>query len=164
MRGIFSSFPSGLPGSGLLLLRLVLAIHLIAEGTLMTAVLNGANDVKSAAAGAFGLLQMFCGALAAAGFLTPIIPTIVAVVELGSVGDRLTTIDSAMMAAGSWDAAILAIAIAASLALLGPGAYSIDAHLFGRREIYIPPRATASGVTDSTSHRVPARTESGSTL
>jgi hypothetical protein len=34
-------------------------------------------------------------------------------------------------------AAIIGLAAAAGLGLLGPGAFSIDAHLFGRREIFI---------------------------
>ncbi len=34
--------------------------------------------------------------------------------------------------------------LAAVIALLGPGAYSLDARLFGRREIIIPP-ASRSG-------------------
>jgi uncharacterized membrane protein YphA (DoxX/SURF4 family) len=34
---------------------------------------------------------------------------------------------------------ILATTIAVSIALLGPGAFSVDARLFGRREIIIPP-------------------------
>ena len=40
-------------------------------------------------------------------------------------------------------AALVLIVDAAALALLGPGAHSLDARLFGRREIFIPPsRAT----------------------
>jgi hypothetical protein len=35
-------------------------------------------------------------------------------------------------------AAVIGLAAAAGLALLGPGAFSIDARLFGRREIFIP--------------------------
>lgn len=35
-------------------------------------------------------------------------------------------------------AAMLVIAVALALAMLGPGAHSIDALLFGRREIVIP--------------------------
>jgi hypothetical protein len=35
-------------------------------------------------------------------------------------------------------AAVVSLAAAAALGLLGPGAFSIDARLFGRREIFIP--------------------------
>ena len=36
--------------------------------------------------------------------------------------------------------AILAAIIAVAIVFLGPGAFSLDARLFGRREIIIPPR------------------------
>jgi hypothetical protein len=39
-------------------------------------------------------------------------------------------------------ACFLAMSIALALVFLGPGAYSIDARRFGRREIVIPPRST----------------------
>jgi hypothetical protein len=39
-------------------------------------------------------------------------------------------------------ACFLAMCIAIALVFLGPGAYSIDARRFGRREIVIPPRST----------------------
>lgn len=35
---------------------------------------------------------------------------------------------------------VLAIVNSGVVALLGPGAYSIDAHLFGRRLLTVPPR------------------------
>jgi hypothetical protein len=35
-------------------------------------------------------------------------------------------------------AALVCLAAAAALGLLGPGAFSIDARLFGRRQIFIP--------------------------
>jgi hypothetical protein len=38
------------------------------------------------------------------------------------------------------DPRFLQIAIAIALALLGPGVYSVDSHLFGRHEIVIRPR------------------------
>ena len=37
-------------------------------------------------------------------------------------------------------AALFVLANAAALVLLGPGAHSLDAYLFGRREIFIPQR------------------------
>jgi uncharacterized membrane protein YphA (DoxX/SURF4 family) len=50
-------------------------------------------------------------------------------------GERLNLFSSRI-------ACFLAISIAIALILLGPGAFSIDARRFGRREIVIPPRST----------------------
>ena len=36
--------------------------------------------------------------------------------------------------------ALIIVIVAIGIALLGPGAYSVDSYLFGRREIVIPPR------------------------
>jgi putative oxidoreductase len=67
------------------------------------------------------------GALLAVGLWTPIAAVAVALVEIvrviqsGSLNERL---------------ALLAV-IAISLALMGPGQWSIDARLFGRRRINV---------------------------
>jgi uncharacterized membrane protein YphA (DoxX/SURF4 family) len=42
-------------------------------------------------------------------------------------------------------ASILVAANALAVAFLGPGAFSIDARLFGRREIFVPRDSKASG-------------------
>jgi len=47
-----------------------------------------------------------------------------------------TTVGSSL--AANWQGAGLVAADALALAMLGPGAHSIDAWLFGRREIVIP--------------------------
>lgn len=46
-----------------------------------------------------------------------------------------------MLSATGFDATILilSIPVATALALLGPGAYSLDARIFGRRVIVLPP-------------------------
>jgi uncharacterized membrane protein YphA (DoxX/SURF4 family) len=43
---------------------------------------------------------------------------------------------------GGTPALILIALMAVAVALLGPGAFSLDARLFGRREIVIPPVST----------------------
>ena len=47
-------------------------------------------------------------------------------------------IDGAVLPRLDGAAAVVGLAAAAALGLLGPGAFSIDARLFGRREIFIP--------------------------
>jgi uncharacterized membrane protein YphA (DoxX/SURF4 family) len=84
-----------------------------------------------------GLVLIASGVTLAAGFLTPFAGLLVGLCFLG--------IALAWFPAPSWslhDARTVAfgmIITAAALALLGPGAFSLDGRLFGRREIVIPP-------------------------
>ena len=79
---------------------------------------------------AAGLLGAAAGALLLAGFLTP-----VAAVAAGGFG--------LLYAPGAIPSMALLVAVAAAVALLGPGAFSVDARCFGLREIIIPsPRRT----------------------
>lgn len=68
-----------------------------------------------------GILGIATGVLFVLGLLTPITATVTAIAALGF---------------GLYQGS----AVVASLALLGPGAFSVDARLFGRREIIIPRR------------------------
>lgn len=85
---------------------------------------------------ALAALAVLSGAGLVAGFLTP---AAAAGVSLSAIAITAMTAppDGATLAAhwqGSWFVAADALA----LAMLGPGALSIDAWLFGRREIVIP--------------------------
>jgi hypothetical protein len=78
-----------------------------------------------------------CGVALTLGICTPVCSTLVAlgyalVLSLPVDGAPLPRLDSAD--------AILGLASAAGIVCLGPGAFSIDARLFGRREIFIPAR------------------------
>ena len=77
------------------------------------------------------------GALLLSGFLTPVAGVLVG---LGTLGITLGWLPAATR--NLFDTALPAVFAAimcAAIALLGPGAFSIDARLFGRREIIIPP-------------------------
>lgn len=65
------------------------------------------------------------------GFITPVAVALCIVIEL-------STWLSGLGALGTVH--ICAILDATALILLGPGAYSLDARLFGRRKITLPPR------------------------
>lgn len=67
------------------------------------------------------ILQLVAGTSIAAGFMTPIAGTLAVATAVAAASPLI-------------EVAI----IAAALILLGPGAFSIDARLFGRREITIP--------------------------
>jgi uncharacterized membrane protein YphA (DoxX/SURF4 family) len=94
---------------------------------------TSANASLLAAVPAAGLVV--CGVGLTVGIFTPVCSTLIGlgyalVLFLPSGGIVLPRVDGV--------AAILGLAAAAGLALLGPGAFSLDARLFGRREIFIP--------------------------
>jgi putative oxidoreductase len=130
-------FPTRLAASGLLLLRIVLSQRLVTSGVprLVTAL-----DTADTAQAAFGLLFLLCAAFTATGFLTPLVQTIVVIVELAVLWSEPPIAGVAGLIARPWPAPLLEASIAASLALIGPGAFSVDARLFGLHEIVIPPR------------------------
>ena len=62
------------------------------------------------------------------GFLTPIVAVVTGLIGL-------------VVAFSNFDHVELVV-LAGVIALLGPGAFSIDARLFGRRQVFIPRRAS----------------------
>ena len=70
------------------------------------------------------------GLLLTLGLCTPIVGTLVALVEIG----RVATVPADKLAC------LLLATLAASLAMLGPGQWSVDARLFGWKRIEPSPR------------------------
>ena len=131
LQRIFSTFPSGRPGAGLLLLRGVLGVTLLAQGTEYLFKWYELTSLMGAAA----LVLIAISALLLVGYLTPLASILAGLASLSSAVPVISGPASSLLAAKP--AAAFAIAIAAALFFLGPGAFSLDARLFGRREIVI---------------------------
>ena len=121
MRRLFSSFARGAPGIGLLLLRIVAGGALVIHGVAGLAARPGGRSV------ALDVLSAGAGALLLLGLWTPLAGALVAI---GAA--LLAWLDPANQV--FW---VLLGAQAAALALLGPGAFSVDARLFGWRRVEI---------------------------
>jgi len=112
-------FPAGVPGLALILLRLGVA------GTLWEPTLqNGLPSLQRL----LGLTTVCV--LLLMGFATPVVGTIAVALQLACVFASLKL--GALTTPEAFTAAVNG-SFALSLALLGPGAFSIDARLFGRR-------------------------------
>ena len=124
MQRLFSTFPEGWPGAGLVFLRAVAAIPPFQHGiaVLLTPPLPALVGLRMVAAGAAALLLV--------GLWTPVAGVLMAIAELCLTFSH--PIDA-------WTH-ILIGTLGAALAMLGPGAWSMDARLFGRKRIQIPQR------------------------
>jgi putative oxidoreductase len=116
VRRLFSTFAQGPPGIGLLLLRIVTGTALISHGF--------SGSLPDVVAGGAGILLLF-------GLWTPAAGTVVAAVQLWN----LITLPG-----DPW-VFILIGTLGLALALLGPGAWSVDARLFGWKRIDIRDRS-----------------------
>ena len=130
MQRYFSTFPGSWPGVGLLLLRVVVGGAATIQGAVHLTHMNE----PTALTGISAALAVVSGLALVAGFLTPVSGAVagltIMVIATWTPPDTSVLIDRL--------AALFVVVDAAALALLGPGALSMDARLFGRREITIP--------------------------
>jgi uncharacterized membrane protein YphA (DoxX/SURF4 family) len=91
-----------------------------------------------------GLAILLSGVSLVVGFFTPVAGALVALITIGI--ERSWFPPTAPNLFSALLPAILVSLVAVAIALLGPGALSVDCRLFGRREIIIPqaPRAPRS--------------------
>ena len=121
MQRLFSTFARGWPGAGLLLQR-VIAAAVLFYYTIgqISHTIHGPSLVLQTTAAAAGLFLLL-------GLWTPAAGMALAVAELALLISHWA--DPGLY--------ILLAALGASLAMIGPGAWSLDARLFGRKEIRI---------------------------
>lgn len=124
LQRLFSMFPSGWPGIGLLLLRLAAGSLLINDG--VTELLRGPQWLSILRP----FLETSTGILLFVGLWTPIAGLLAVGVELWFVFSK----------AGDLRNCVVLATFGAAVAALGPGVWSIDARLFGRKRIDIRER------------------------
>jgi hypothetical protein len=115
-------FPPGLPGLALLLLRMSVAIALLLDNYAHRDVLPGWVHA----------IVILISLVISVGYLTPIVAAAALTVHVSI---------SVALGLGADGAAVAFIVSldALALALLGPGAYSVDSRRFGRRLVVLPP-------------------------
>jgi uncharacterized membrane protein YphA (DoxX/SURF4 family) len=84
-----------------------------------------------------GLLAVASGALLLIGFVTPLASFLILLSGIVIALFRFALPGHSPVE--SIPSTVYIIIMAAAIVLLGPGAFSLDARLFGRREIIIPP-------------------------
>jgi uncharacterized membrane protein YphA (DoxX/SURF4 family) len=113
-------FPGGWPGAGLLVLRLAAAIPLLVEGC---SEFWGPPPFRLYAR----FIALSVGSLLLVGLWTPVAGALQAIIEAWIIIGR----------GGPPSTHLLLAALGVSLVMLGPGAWSADARLFGRKRIDI---------------------------
>jgi uncharacterized membrane protein YphA (DoxX/SURF4 family) len=112
-------------------MRLAVALSAIVQG--ISTLIESPAQILS---WAIGSLEMLVGTALLIGFLTPIAGASASLCNLAIAISWFQT--SGDNAHDKTVAALYLVVISIAITLLGPGAFSLDARLFGRREIIIP--------------------------
>jgi putative oxidoreductase len=119
LQRLFSTFANGWPGVGLLLQRVLAAVLLVRFGIIdLTGTSVSPSMIPQVIGACVGVLLLL-------GLWTPVVGTLIAVIEVSVAVTHLSA---------PWMPVILAT-LGATSAMIGPGAWSIDARLFGRKHI-----------------------------
>lgn len=127
MQRLFSMFPQGAPGTALVLLRSSVIVMFFI--LLINRLSGSPSNVL------FPLAGLVISAFIAMGLFTPVASSLaclsaIAILMIDLRSDTLIVVSL--------------ILNSAALGLLGPGGYSLDALLFGRRVLVVPARNRAS--------------------
>jgi hypothetical protein len=115
---LFSTFPNSWPGLGLLILRLATGFSLAAVTPVTWDLADTANLLDRCLVGGLVLLLSI-------GLWTPIAAVAAAAIQIGTMS----------LAHQFNPSSVVTAAVCLALAMLGPGAWSLDARLFGRKRI-----------------------------
>jgi uncharacterized membrane protein YphA (DoxX/SURF4 family) len=126
----YRTFPHGLPGIGLLVLRLAIGAKLVIEAS---SCMLDPQGLKLKV-WLLSWLALGIGTSFVLGFLTRLVAGVSVL-----IGAAVYFWHPAWMSCFLNLSSLDAIGVALAIALMGPGAISLDAYFFGRRKIVIPP-------------------------
>ncbi len=132
LRRLYSTFPGEWHGIGLLLLRVAIGGTLILQGSAYLPQLHGLRLEGWAVC----LLAFTSGTALLVGFLTPVASSLAVLGGMGIIFSWLPGANWNVFARNPLSLAAIIVAVAS--ALLGPGAFSLDARFFGLRKVIIP--------------------------
>jgi putative oxidoreductase len=118
LQRLFSNFANGWPGLGLLAQRVLIAVVLVSR--VVAHIAKGTNSAALPELIGAGLSIFIL-----VGLWTPVAGALVSLTEIWDLLCRT---------GDSWIPSIVAT-LSAALAMIGPGAWSVDARLFGRKHI-----------------------------
>ena len=119
MQRLFSMFPLGRPGIALLLMRVALAVMLVD---------SVARPLIHRDSPWFSLAPVVVAIALCIGFVTPVFAALSVLLEVTIWATSRGAIEAVH---------VCAVMVAVALAMLGPGGYSLDARLFGRRQVIL---------------------------
>jgi len=128
-----------MPGVGLLVLRSFLGTSIVIHSVLYISVPVDRTPWTWLG----GLAGALCGSFLLIGFLTPLVCSVVLLFSVVVLISGVTPVNTFLMRIDL--SIVCSILVSSAIIFLGPGAFSVDARLFGRREIIIPP---AGGTDD----------------
>ena len=126
LQRLFSGFADGWAGTGLLLLRLLTSAALIHFG------IANVREAPPLPTVVLQITGVGAGILLLIGLWTPVAGALVAIVKVSIAFSRYFS-----HSGDPWIPIVQAV-LGAVLAMVGPGAWSIDARLFGRKRIELP--------------------------
>jgi hypothetical protein len=125
MRLVHSAFPRGLPAAGLLILRIVAGAMVETHGWRLAT-----GPAETPGSRCLGVVAIVLGGAVQIGVFTSISGSLLALGALAAAAVREDELPAGTFAF---------VSLCIGLALTGPGAMSVDALLFGPREVRFPP-------------------------
>jgi len=140
LTGHFSKYAGGLPGIGLLIVRATIGVAVVSQGCGFLL----SHDGGLSWLWVFGVVMCLGGSALVLGVLTVLTSLTIGLAQIGIACSFLPSSSPAL--SQSQTAPLLIAGMAIALALIGPGAFSVDACLFGLREVKIPRNSPPSNL------------------